>query len=800
MDAMASDSPASRIVFPSVVPIPVRGPDLAAARLPVPRTPLVGRENELAILRALLLRQDVRLLTLTGPGGVGKTRLAIEVAEQLATAFSDGVAFISLAAVSTPDLAAPTIVHTLCGREAAGDLSVDRLRQVLGGREILLVLDNFEHLVSAAETVAEMLEACPRLKILVTSRVVLRLSGEHIYAVPPLSLPNATTHAWSDDTQRADAVRLFVQRAEAAQPGFAGSVDHASVAEICHRLDGLPLAIELAAARVNHLSPSALLERLDRPGPARLALLTGGARDQPARFQTMRDTIAWSYDLLDAAEQALVQRLAVFVDGFSVAAAAMVCNADETAVLDGISPLVAKSLVRYEGDCGGEPRYGILETIREFGLERLAAGVEEETVRNRHASWCLVLADHAGARIHGSDDAIWLERLERDHANLRTALTWLTEQRDAPRLLHLAGALWPFWEEHAHHHEGRRWLETALAIDVEASPADRLPVLNGAGTMAWYEGEYTQAMWWHEQALALARELGDRAAEATARNNLGVQALELGDHDRALVHFEASLAVARAVDEPRATLFALHNLAQIARLRREGVVAIPRIEEALALARDLGDASMVVTGLNALGHALLDVGDSRRAALVVAESLDLAHNRGNVDDVIDALEGLARLGAAIGRPKSAGRLFGATAAMRDAVGVPLSPSEIAYLEPTIDMLRNTLGIEGYAAAEAAGRELSLQEAMDEAVALADHDESPGTTVPSTGSGVSAHTLTERELEVLGLLVAGHRNREIGEALFISPTTAARHVANICNKLGVDSRAKAAAYAHQHCLV
>jgi non-specific serine/threonine protein kinase len=514
----------------------------------------------------------------------------------------------------------------------------------------------------------------------------------------------------------------------------------------------------------------------------------------------MRAAIAWSYDLLDAAEQALVQRLAVFVGGFSVEAAAMVCDADETAVLDGISSLVAKSLVRYEGDRGGEPRYGMLETIREFGLERLAAGVEEAAVRNRHAAWCLVLADHAGPRIHALDDAVWLERLEQDHANLQAALTWLTEQGDAPRLLQLAGALWPFWEEHAHYREGRRWLETALAINGETSPADRLRVLSGAGTMAWYEGDFAQAMHWHEQALALARVLGNRAAEATARNNLGVQAMELGDHEGAVVHFEASLAVARAADEPRATLFALHNLAQIARLRREGAVAAPRIEEALALARELGDASLVVAGLNALGHTLLDDGDSHRAASVFEESLDLAHDRGNVDDVIDALEGLARLGAETGRWEQAARLFGASAALRDAIGVPSSPSDIAYLVPTMEMLQNVLGTEGCATAVAAGRILSQQEAMDEAVALAVHAESAETAARITGSGATTHGLTDRELEVLRLLIAGHSNREIGETLFISPTTAARHVANIYTKLGVDSRAKAVAFAHQHGLV
>ncbi|MBA2598907.1 MAG: tetratricopeptide repeat protein, partial [Chloroflexia bacterium] len=706
-----------------------------------------------------------------------------------------------LAALGAPERVGITIFQALGGRESGGDFSLERLARLVGDRALLLVIDNFEHLVSAAAAITDLLAACPGLNILVTSRVALRLSGEQEFAVPPLSLPDVSAPLPLGEMPRGDAVRLFVQRAQSAQPGFDLTAEVLTdIGAICHRLDGLPLAIELAAARVNHLSPRAMRSRLDEPGTTRLPLLTSGPRDQPARLQTMRAAIAWSYDLLDAAEQALVQRLAVFVGGFLVEAAAAAGNAEEADVLEGISSLVAKSLIWYEGDCGGEPRYGMLETIREFALEQLAASAEEDAVRHRHACWCLALAAQAGPMIHGPDDAVWLERLERDHANLRTALSWLTEQGDAPRLLQLAGMLWPFWEEHAHYREGRRWLETALALDGAASAADRLQVLSGAGTMAWYEGDFAPAMRWHEQALALAWELGNQVAEATARNNLGVQAMELGDHEQAVTHFEASLAVARAAHEPRATLFALHNLAQIARLRREGATAAPRIEEALALARELGDASLVVAGLNALGHTLLDAGDSRRAALVFGESLDLAHDRGNVGDVIDALEGQARLGAETGREERAARLFGATSVLRDAVGVPASPSDIAYFVPTMEILRNALGAEGCAAAAAAGRALSQRQAMDEAVALAVSAGSPEIATLPTASSAAAHSLTERELEVLRLLAAGQSNREIGELLFISPVTAASHVANLTTKLGVDSRAKATAYAHQHGLI
>ena len=456
-----------------LLPFARRGPDLGAARLPAQRSSLVGRERELATLRELLLRPDVRLLALTGPGGAGKTRLAIKVAEQLATAFPDGVGFISLEALTSAELVAPAIVRVLSGRDSGSDTAVDRFRQLVAERDLLLVLDNVEHVIAAATALGEMLAACPRLKLLVTSRVALHLSGEHVYDVPPMALPThhpspTTRHptigdAVAEKIAQSDAVRLFVQRAEAARPGFASDTDLAAVAAICRRLDGLPLAIELAAARVTHLSPAALLAWLDRPGATSLPLLTGGPRDQPDRFQTMRGAIAWSYDTLEVDEQTLFQELAVFSGGFSVAAAAAVCAADELAVLDSIGSLVARSLVRYEGDPDGDPRYRMLETMREFGLEQLATSGQEAAVRSRHADWCLDLAERAMPHLKGPHATAWLETLEREHANMRLALTWLVEQNDGPRLVRLTGALWSFWHEHTHYTEARRWLDQAVA-------------------------------------------------------------------------------------------------------------------------------------------------------------------------------------------------------------------------------------------------------------------------------------------------------------------------------------------------
>jgi non-specific serine/threonine protein kinase len=608
-----------------------------------------------------------------------------------------------------------------------------------------------------------------------------------------------------------EAVRLFVSRAQVVRPDFALTAGNAAaVAAVCRRLDGLPLAIELAAARVKVLPPAALLARMDR----RLPLLTGGPRDQPERLQTMRAAIAWSHDLLTPDEQALFRRLAVFAGGFTLAAAETVGRRTEdggreendgdrpsalpppSSVLDLIASLVDQSLLRVEEGVRGESRFGMLETIREFGLERLAASGEEDGVRSAHADWCLAFAEMAVPRTREADAVVWLEILEREHPNFRAALTWLAERGDGQRLHRLAAALTYLWLDHSHFAEGRRWLELAMSLGVKAPVAERLRVLTGVSTMAWFQVDNEQANSWDEQAIALARQTGDPAAEAMTLINLGSTLIEQGDSQRAIACYEGGLALARAAAAPLPMVLALYNLAVTAWQRGQAAIAANQLEEALALARE-HDVTWLVAGIVIwLGIASSDLNDQARAAACLHEGLNLALARGDLRDVVDGLEGVARLGAAIGQPEQAARLVGAAATLRVEIGSPLSPAEHADFAPVLDALRLALGMEPFTEAVAAGQALSREAAIAEALAV--EPEPAEATTPAAANRLAAPPeLTRREHEIVRLLAAGEDDRAIGERLFISPATVARHVANIRGKLGVGSRSKVAAYAHRH---
>ncbi|MBI3966294.1 MAG: protein kinase, partial [Chloroflexi bacterium] len=577
---------------PTIPPGAVAG--IGGARLgqlPVPPTALVGREDTVASVVALFRRPDIRLVTLTGPGGIGKTRLSLEVARELESDFPDGACFVPLASLRDPALVAPTIAQSLGLREATGKPVLETLLDTLRSRRLLLVLDNFEQISEAAPLVAELLAAAPRLAVLVSSRIVLHLRGENEMSVPLLALPDSRTRIderrrTTNEEESADegggetgrhdagvtgqlggpvagdgsaevarllgfgAVRLFVERARAVRPEFALSAENATtVAEICRRLEGHPLAIELAAARVKVLSPQALLDRLER----RLPLLAGGHRDLPERHQAIRDTIAWSYELLREPERVLFRRLGIFAGGFTLEAVEQLGAHLPSAGLDSLSALetlVDHSLLR-QVETHGEPRFAMLELIREYALERLEASSELATVEQAHLFLYLELAEYVEPRLRGPEQERWLEQLEREHDNLRSALRHAFDARDEEAALRLAGALWWFWHLRGHLGEGRRRLEEVSARASYAPARFRAKALRGAGVLANAQGDYDRAIDLFEEALSLYRQAGDRSGVAASVNSLAEVARTRGEYEQAAALYDEALGAARDLDDRR---------------------------------------------------------------------------------------------------------------------------------------------------------------------------------------------------------------------------------------------------------
>lgn len=595
---------------PAVMPlppptIPQQGPLAARPRftLPVPLTAVVDREHEVAAVTDLLRRDEIRLLTLTGPGGVGKTRLALHLAGGLAERGADGAVFVNLAPIRDPKLVELTIARAL-GLEDAGSRPVrERLTEYLRERQMLLLLDNFEQVLEAAPPVAELLQVCPRLTALVTSRAALHVRGEHQYPVQPLAVPDLR-QPWSTEAlARYPAVALFVQRAQAVKPDWDIPGSHGPVvAQICRCLDGLPLAIELAAARIKSLPPEDMLRRLEH----RLPMLTGGPRDLPERQKTMRDTIAWSYYLLDAAEQALFRRLSIFVGGCTLEAAEAIAGAERwgreseqsgatsdalhsaATLLQGLESLEDMSLVHVVRQTDAEARFGMLETIREYGLERLDAAGELATAHERHAAYYLALVESAEPNLTGPQQATWLDRLEREHDNLRTALRRVAETGEVHLGLRMAGALWHFWWTHGHLSEKRTWLGGLLSRNHtdEVAGGDhraaRAKALHGAGVLASYQGDFGHGATLLDESLALYRELGDSVGLAGALVGLGNASQWLEDYGRAAVLFEEGLALYRDLGDRQGIANALTNLGTLLMLRGEYAQAATLYEESLA--------------------------------------------------------------------------------------------------------------------------------------------------------------------------------------------------------------------------
>ena len=647
--------------------LPPRTLDARPGNLPAQLTSFVGREREIAEARRLLER--ARLLTLTGPGGAGKTRLALQVAAELRPEYRDGAFFADLSPVTDPALVPPALAQALRVPEAPGRPILAAMADHLRDRRLLLVVDNFEQVVEAAGVVQELLAAAPGLRVLATSRVPLALPGEQELVVPPLALPDPGRAADLDTLGRFEAVRLFTERARAVQPGFElTDRNAAAVAEIATRLDGLPLAIELAATRTKVLTPEELLPRLQR----RLALLTGGHRTLPDRQRTLRGAIAWSYDLLPAAERQLFARLSVFSGGWTLASAEAVCDPGALGLdpLDALASLVDQSLVTRTGAAGG-PRFAMLETIREFGREQLAAAAELEPVAERHASHFLDLAVAAEPHLTGPGQGEWLDRCELEHANLRAALRWAVEAGQTDRAQVAAGAIWRFWQQRGHLTEGRRWLEEVLAPPPGQAPERtraRAKALGGAGGIAWWQEDLAAARGHYEEALAIERELGDPAGIAQALYNQAFVVAAGGDFDGAFRLFEESLAMARrAGDEPAAAraewMLAIRDLAAG---RWDRPVAIA--EQAVANWRRLGDRLQMGDGLVWLAVVYARAGRPADARSAIDEALELFREVDSPMGIVSVILGRAYLARWEGRDQDAVRLAGAAESLREQVG------------------------------------------------------------------------------------------------------------------------------------
>ena len=736
--------------------------EVLSSSLPPQRTGFVGREKEVAAASELLLRQDVSLVTVTGPGGIGKTRLAVQLASGMVEHFPGGVHFVSLSSLTDPGLIASVIVQTLGIREAGVQSPLEILKQSLRSARrapVLLLLDNFEHLVDAVPTVAELLTLGPKLKILVTSRSALHVYGENEFPVPPLALPESRSLPAVESLSQYPAVALFVQRAVAAKPDFQLTRENAAaVIEICARLDGLPLAIELAAARVKVLSPSSMQARLT----SRLQLLTGGARDMPQRHQTLRAAMDWSYDLLTPTEQKVLRRLSVFVGGCTLEGAEAVCDAKgdlDLDLLDLMESMVDKSLVQRDEQAQGESRFVMLETIREYALEKLEASGEKALMKRAHAAYCLVLAEEKATEQSGAAGAEWLAHFAVEHDNFRAGLEWLTETGEVEWGLRLGAALFRFWEMREYLAEGRARLAKLLKIAETHTPTKaHNRALFAAGVLAVEQGDYASAETLIRQSLEISRELGDQQGAAVSLNALAVSARDRGDVSNARSLFEESLALWREVGDQKAVARSLSNLANIVKLQGDNPRARSLYAECLSIFSGLGDRTGVAWSMNYQGDVVRDQGDSAGARVLYEEALAIFRELGDRWGIAGTLADLGSLASEQGDYSAAQdlyrqsirifqelehkrgiarllecfacsaavqleaerslRLAGAAAALRQNIGAPLTTAEQAKLEASLHPARQALS-NSAGTAWSEGWELPVEMAIAEVLRIED---------------------------------------------------------------------------------
>jgi predicted ATPase/DNA-binding CsgD family transcriptional regulator len=811
--------------------------------LPAQLTSFIGREKDLTYIKKLLL--DAPMLTLIGPGGTGKTRLSIRAANELLDQYPDGVWFVELAPILDSLLVPRTTAIAIGLRDEPQRPVIDALCDYLGEKQMLIILDNCEHLVDACARMADrILHAAPNTRILASSREALGIGGELTYRVPSLGLPDLSHLPPVESLDQYEAVRLFIDRATSAVSTFTVTNENApAVAQVCHHLDGIPLAIELAAAKVRVLSVEQIAKRLDD----RFRLLTGGSRMALERHQTLRAAIDWSYNLLPPDEQVLFRRVSVFVGGWTLEAAEFVCedaSVKSEDILNLMEQLINKSLVISE-EVQHESRYRMLETIRQYANEKLIESGESDALRERHLKYFLDLAEAAEPKLEGKEQGQWLSQLELEHNNLRAALDWSeTGEPGTESGLRLAGALWLFWKIHGYFTEARSRLERLLAKGNDAPAGVRAKGLSALGTMAYDQGDMPNALVYHEEALDLYQELGDQAGVAFTINNLGCQADRQGAYEQANEYFAEALDLYRELGDSRGMTMVLNNLGNTTRDQGEPQRAADLYEQALVLARQSKDKLLIAFLLSNLGELAHDQGEDGRAIagfeealpllqelgakhtsslikrilgdiartqgdLVQAashfhESLKLSRELGDMYSLAQSLTGLARIIAAAGEPQVATRLFASVESLRKAVDLTLPLAERPRYDQELDALRSALGEADFAQAWAAGQRMTLEQAVD--VAQSTSVTSNPVTSPEPQSSIAPIPsqreaekqkyggLTAREREVAAQIAQGKSNQAIAAELFIGLKTVEANVTRILSKLGFSSRAQIAGWA------